>query len=109
MTDEWYEARTRASREPASDDEQIEVRQCIVCMAPDLNVVFSHQHVEGRRVAIPARVGLCSPCVALIKAQDLTALAQRARAETWGDFDESDFFDTAQDLGRDLAPYNSRP
>src|SRR3954447_12403158 len=68
MPDGWYQAFSRPSREGVPSDDEIEISGCIVCSALDVEVEFPHRHVEGRRVAAPARVGLCGTCVQLIKA-----------------------------------------
>ena len=107
MTESWDVAFARPSQAKSPSDDEIEVSGCIVCMEPAVAIAFHHRHVEDRRVAVPARVGLCSACVELIRAQQFMALTRRAHAETWEDFDESDFLDTARDLARDLASHRA--
>jgi hypothetical protein len=104
MAQEHDRAFARPTSDRVEDDDKIEVNSCIVCSSFDVEVVFPHCHVEGRRVAVPARVGLCSKCVQLIKAEAFEALAQRADAESWSDFDRSDLLDAARDLEQDLRP-----
>jgi len=58
MPDGWYQAFSSPSREGVPSDDEIEISGCIVCSALDVEVVFPHRHVEGRRVAAPGMFGL---------------------------------------------------
>lgn len=75
---------------------------CIVCADSDIELVFIHSQVSGRRVAIPNRSSLCSACAALIKTGEFERAADRAEP-LWDDFDRSDLLDTLRDIAVSIA------
>lgn len=80
--------------------------QCVVCDADEVVLVFDHDQIPGRRVAIPRRSGLCAACLLLIKEESFDRAANRA-SDVWDDFERFDLLQTLRDIARSVAPYKS--
>lgn len=86
------------ARGPSQDERRassadIAVDCCIYCRSRDFEIAFIFVQPPGLKVAVPGRVGLCTPCHRLVRGGDFHAVLERTRGTSFNDYPDDAVLD----------------